>query len=211
MGVLLTCTRSCRTRCKRDQVNQTSCSWDNVKKVVKNGVTKIVSEVAWQDAKRIRSIRPLNPKINIKNGLKTRKMVIFYHLFYIFSGARGLLDLIPFASCQSTSCTSLEYPHGILWWNLKITIFGHPGPFRRWFLGVKPHFQSKMTKIKTVIWSKMANKTEVESVQLGNTYIADMDKCPRTNVAWTNVLVTVVICCICSQDPLFKVWSKSGQ
>ena len=145
----------------------------------KNGVTKIVSEVAWQDAKRIRSIRPLNPKINIKNGLKTRKMVIFYHLFYIFSGARGLLDLIPFASCQSTSCTSLEYPHGILWWNLKITIFGHPGPFRRWFLGVKPHFQSKMTKIKTVIWSKMANKTEVESVQLGNTYIADMDKCPQ--------------------------------
>ena len=27
----------------------------------------------------------------------------------------------------------------------------------------------------------------------------------RTNVAWTNVAVTVVICCICSQDPLFKV------
>ena len=28
---------------------------------------------------------------------------------------------------------------------------------------------------------------------------------PRTNVAWTNVMVTVLICCICSQDPLFKV------
>ena len=28
---------------------------------------------------------------------------------------------------------------------------------------------------------------------------------PRTNVAWTNVVVTVVICCICSQDPLLKV------
>ena len=28
---------------------------------------------------------------------------------------------------------------------------------------------------------------------------------PRTNVAWTNVVVTVVICCKCSQDPLFKV------
>ena len=27
----------------------------------------------------------------------------------------------------------------------------------------------------------------------------------RTNVAWTNVVVTVVICCICSHDPLFKV------
>ena len=31
-----------------------------------------------------------------------------------------------------------------------------------------------------------------------------------TNVPWTNVVVTVVICCVCSQDPLFKVWSKSG-
>ena len=28
---------------------------------------------------------------------------------------------------------------------------------------------------------------------------------PRTNVAWTNVVVTVLICIICSQDPLFKV------
>ena len=28
---------------------------------------------------------------------------------------------------------------------------------------------------------------------------------PRTNVAWTNVVVTVVICYICSKDPLFKV------
>ena len=28
---------------------------------------------------------------------------------------------------------------------------------------------------------------------------------PRTNVAWKNVVVTVVICCICYKDPLFKV------
>ena len=28
---------------------------------------------------------------------------------------------------------------------------------------------------------------------------------PRTNVAWTNVVVTVVICCIYFKDPLFKV------
>ena len=27
---------------------------------------------------------------------------------------------------------------------------------------------------------------------------------PRTNVAWTTVVVTVVICCICFQDPMFK-------
>ena len=65
---------------------------------------------------------------NIKDVLKTPKMVIFYHLFDIFSGTSGLIDLIPFALCQATSGTSLEYPHGILWWNLKIAIFGHPGP-----------------------------------------------------------------------------------
>ena len=28
---------------------------------------------------------------------------------------------------------------------------------------------------------------------------------PRKNVAWTNVVVTDIICCICSQDPLYKV------
>ena len=33
----------------------------------------------------------------------------------------------------------------------------------------------------------------------------------RTNVAFTNVTVTVGICFRCSQDPLFKVWSKSDQ
>ena len=33
----------------------------------------------------------------------------------------------------------------------------------------------------------------------------------RTNVAWTNVTMTVGICCRYSQDPTFKVWSKLGQ
>ena len=28
---------------------------------------------------------------------------------------------------------------------------------------------------------------------------------PRTNVAQTNVVVTVVICCKCSKDPSFKI------
>ena len=32
----------------------------------------------------------------------------------------------------------------------------------------------------------------------------------RTNVAWTNVTVTVGICERWSQEPSFKVWSKSG-
>merc|ERR1711954_347672 len=32
----------------------------------------------------------------------------------------------------------------------------------------------------------------------------------RTNVAWTNVIVTVGICSRCSQESIFKVSSKSG-
>ena len=33
----------------------------------------------------------------------------------------------------------------------------------------------------------------------------------RTNVVWTNVTLTVGICSTCSQEPTFKVSSKSGQ
>ena len=33
----------------------------------------------------------------------------------------------------------------------------------------------------------------------------------RTNVTWTNVTLTVGICSKCSQEPTFKVSSKSGQ
>ena len=33
----------------------------------------------------------------------------------------------------------------------------------------------------------------------------------RTNVVLKNVAVTVGICSRCFQDPMFKVWSKSGQ
>ena len=33
----------------------------------------------------------------------------------------------------------------------------------------------------------------------------------RTNVAWTNVTLTAGICSKCSQEPTFKVSSKSGQ
>ena len=32
-----------------------------------------------------------------------------------------------------------------------------------------------------------------------------------SNVAWTNVTMTVGICSRCSQEPIFKVSSKSGQ
>ena len=33
----------------------------------------------------------------------------------------------------------------------------------------------------------------------------------RTKVAWTNVTMTVEICSRWSQEPAFKVWSKSSQ
>ena len=36
-----------------------------------------------------------------------------------------------------------------------------------------------------------------------------MTNVPRTDVAWSNVVVTVVICCIWSRDHLFKVWSDA--
>ena len=39
-------------------------------------------------------------------------------------------------------------------------------------------------------------------------YIPNMDKCTYTNVAWTNVTVTVAICSRCSKEPTFKISSK---
>ena len=41
----------------------------------------------------------------------------------VFSGLNDQIDLDPFASCHTSFGTSLEYPHGILWWDLKIVIF----------------------------------------------------------------------------------------
>ena len=39
--------------------------------------------------------------------------------------------------------------------------------------------ETKMKLRCKLKFDKKINKTEVESVQLGNTYIADMDKCPQ--------------------------------
>ena len=72
-------------------------------------------------------------------------MVIFYHILDIFSGTKGRIDLIPFASCQATSGTGLEYPHGILWGNLKIAIFGRPGPYGGDFFELKPIYSQNVT------------------------------------------------------------------
>ena len=55
------------------------------------------------------------------------------------------------------------------------------------------------------------NKTEVESVQLGKTYIADMDKYPPAQMlprqmSWWHLL----ICCICSQGRVLSSFIFQG-
>ena len=52
------------------------------------------------------------------------KLVNFDHILYDFSELSDQNDLIPLEYCQASSDTSLEYPHGVVWWKLKITIFG---------------------------------------------------------------------------------------
>ena len=57
------------------------------------------------------------------NGPKWPQMANFHHILDVFSGLNDQIDLNPFASCQASSDTSLEYPHGIFWRYLKIAIF----------------------------------------------------------------------------------------
>ena len=47
----------------------------------------------------------------------------FWDIFDVFSRLDECMDLKPFASCQASSGTSLEYPHGVFWQYLKIAIF----------------------------------------------------------------------------------------
>ena len=80
------------------------------------GYSKLVPEDAWQDAKGFRSIWSFHPE-------KTSKMANFHHILDVFSGLNDQIDLNPFASCQTSSGTSLEYRHGVFWRDLKIAIF----------------------------------------------------------------------------------------
>ena len=43
--------------------------------------------------------------------------------FNVFSGQDARIELNPFAFYQASRDTSLEYPHGVVWNILKITIF----------------------------------------------------------------------------------------
>ena len=47
----------------------------------------------------------------------------FWAILDVISRLDDCIDLNPFAPCQASSGTSLEYPHGILKWNLKIAFF----------------------------------------------------------------------------------------
>ena len=48
-------------------------------------------------------------------------------------------------------------------------------------LPVNIHLSLEISSCDTKKVLRVQNKTEVESVQLGNTYIADMENVPRTN------------------------------
>ena len=80
------------------------------------GYSKLVPEDVWQDAKGFRAIWSFNPE-------KTSKMWWKLAILDVFSGWNDQIDLNPFASCQASSGTSLEYQHGVFWWYLKIAIF----------------------------------------------------------------------------------------
>ena len=56
-----------------------------------------------------------------------------------------------------------------------------------------------------LFWILTINKTEVESVQLGNTYIADMDKCPQDKCCLDKCRVDCCNLLYMFPGPLFKV------
>ena len=47
----------------------------------------------------------------------------FWDILNVFSRKDECIDLNPFAFCQASSGTSLECPHGVLWWDMQIAIF----------------------------------------------------------------------------------------
>ena len=62
-----------------------------------------------------------------------------------------------------------------------------------------------LEEIRLSVTFEEIQKTRLRSkvFSLGVLILLIWTNIPRTNVAWTNVDVTVIICCICSQDPLF--------
>ena len=84
------------------------------------GYSKRVSKDAWHNAKGIRSIRSPSPE-------KTSQMCSFIRIFWrqpktaksdhildVFSGQDDQIEPIPFALCQASQDTSLEYQQHII-------------------------------------------------------------------------------------------------
>ena len=74
--------------------------------------------------------------------------------------------------------------------------------------GPKICFGSKEFRSKKVGLKNVWSKKYLSQKKIGQMIWTNV---PRTNVAWTNVNVTAGICSRCSQEPTFKVSSKSGQ
>ena len=69
-------------------------------------------------------------KLVLKPSISCKKIVTFrdYSATRNFSELSDQNDLTPLEYCQASSDTSLEYPLGLVWWKLKITIFCLAGP-----------------------------------------------------------------------------------
>ena len=76
----------------------------------------------------------------------------------------------------------------------------------RWVVGQKEFWPTKIEALK-----KLGAKSLVKIRSVKSEILLIWTNVPRTNVAWTNVMVTAKICSICPQEPTFKVWSKLGQ
>ena len=102
----------------------------------------------------------------------------FWDIFDVFSRLVGFMDLNPLAPCQASSGTSLEYPHGILWWDLKIAIFC-PMVSR----AKNDDFQvlSKYPHVATLnLCQKMPNKMQKDSGQSDHSILRKRPKCSKT-------------------------------
>ena len=112
------------------------------------GYSKLVSQGAWYNAKRINLIwassAEKTPKmfLNIDIFSSTDKWAISDHFFDVFSGQDDRIELNPFALYQASWDTSLKYPHGVVW-----NIF-------KWnFLMINPPWAT----LRTHFWGKIKN------------------------------------------------------
>ena len=74
-------------------------------------------------------------------GISKHFVNAFWNILGVFSGLNDQIGLNPFASCQTSSGISVEYPHGVFWRDLKIAIFCPKGHLLGEFYGTKTSIQ----------------------------------------------------------------------